>query len=163
MFVFIRLQTAIRIIALLTIGLFVSGSAVASDIPMPTKAPIAPIAPAPPFDTWTFSVTPYAWLTNINGSASVANQTKDIDVTFDHLVRHFAIPKDLFEVAGYFEARNGRFSIFNDIVYEKNCDIGLWSRFTYVVIPWDTNRDRIGIRFCVDEVPNVDRPDRCGV
>lgn len=64
-------------------------------------------------------MTPYAWLTNINGSASVANQTKDIDVTFDHLVRHFAIPKDLFEVAGHFEARNGRFSIFNDIVYEK--------------------------------------------
>jgi len=119
MFNFIRPRSAAKVATLLTIGLFVSGSAVASDIPLPTKAPILPIAPLPAFETWTFSVTPYAWLTNINGSATVANRTKDIDATFDQLVRHFAIPKDLFEVAGYFEARKGRFSIFNDIVYEK--------------------------------------------
>jgi len=83
---------------------------------MPQKAP----PPQPRIESsWTFTITPYAWLTNLNGSSTVANQTKDIDVTFVDLMRHAEIPKDLIELSGFFEARNGRFSIFSDIVYQK--------------------------------------------
>ncbi|MGB9352591.1 MAG: hypothetical protein WCB61_22185, partial [Pseudolabrys sp.] len=35
------------------------------------------------------------------------------------IVRCSEIPKDLFALMGYFEARNGRFSIFSDLVYLK--------------------------------------------
>jgi len=76
--------------------------AAAADVGMPQKAP----PPQPRIESsWTFTITPYAWLTNLNGSSTVANQTKDIDVTFVDLMRHAEIPKDLIELSGFFEAR----------------------------------------------------------
>lgn len=101
-------------------GLVVSAccvhGATAADISLPRKE----LPPPPQIENpWSYTLTPYAWLTNINGSGTVANQTKNIDVTFVDLMRHSEIPKNLFELAGVFEARNGRFSIFTDVVYQK--------------------------------------------
>jgi hypothetical protein len=101
------------------IAFAMSGNALAADMPMPTKAAIAP---TPPIDTWTFTATPYAWVTMLKGSATVKGRTGDVDVDFNDLmdiVRRSEIPKDLFAMMGYFEARNGRFSIFTDLVYLK--------------------------------------------
>ena len=100
----------------------ICGGATAADMaPMPTKAPVAP-APAPVLSPWTYSATLYGWVPLLNGSTTIKGRTVDVDVGYSEigdLIRRSEIPKDLLELAGYFEARNGRFSIFSDLVYLK--------------------------------------------
>ncbi len=103
----------------LALAAWLSAPVTAADVAMPTKAPVVR---APAIDSWTFSATPYAWVTLLNGSTTVKGRTVDVDVGYSELgdlIRRSEIPKDLFELAGYFEARNGRFSIFSDLVYMK--------------------------------------------
>ena len=104
----------------LALGLCLSGVAMATDLaPMPKKAAVPP---APILNPWTFSFTPYGWVTLMNGSTTVKGRTVDVDVGFNDLmdlVRQSEIPKDLFAFMGYFEARNGRLSLFADVVYMK--------------------------------------------
>lgn len=85
----------------------------AADIPAPVVK--APPAAAP---TWTFSVTPYAWLPSINGTSTIKGRSIDIDATFIDLL-HRKIPKELFGLMGAFEARKGPTSIWTDLVYMK--------------------------------------------
>ena len=87
--------------------------------PMPTKAIVPPPVVLNP---WTFTATPYGWLIGLNGPMTVKGRTTDVDVSFSDIwnfALHTEIPEDLLELAGYFEARNGRFSIFADVVYLK--------------------------------------------
>ena len=86
---------------------------------MPMKA-IA--SPAPILNPWTFSATPYAWVTLMHGSVTVKGRTADVDVGYSDLwdiVKQSEIPDDLALFMASFELRNGRFSIFNDLVYLK--------------------------------------------
>jgi hypothetical protein len=97
---------------------------------MPTKAFVAP---APILNPWTFSFTPYGWVTLMNGSTTVKGRTTDVNVGFNDLmdlVRQSEIPKDLMAFMGSFEARNGRFALFADLVYTK---IGLNAGMTRTV------------------------------
>ncbi len=104
----------------LALGVCLSGAAMAADLtPMPKKAAVPP---APILNPWTFSFTPYGWVTMMKGSTTVKGRTADVDVGFNDLmdiVRQSEIPKDLMAFMGYFEARNGRLSLFTDVVYEK--------------------------------------------
>src|SRR5689334_559418 len=120
-------QKSIDVIAALAIAIGVSDGALAADIAMPTKAAGAPVQS---IDTWTFSATPYAWVTLLIGSTTVKGRTVDVNVGFNDLadlVRHSEIPKDLLALMGYFEARNGRLSLIADLVYLK---IGLGASMT---------------------------------
>ena len=101
----------------MTLG--ICGSAIAADIPMPTKAPVSP---APVLSPWTYSATFYGWVPLLNGSSTIKGRTTDVDVGYSDLgdlIRRSEIPKDLFAFMGYFEARDGRFSVFSDLVYLK--------------------------------------------
>jgi len=120
-------RRSIEVIAALAMTLGISGGATAADVSMPTKALAAPVRP---IDTWTFSATPYGWITLLDGSTTVKGRTVDVDVGFNDLmdlVRHSEIPKDLLALMGYFEARNGRISLFADLVYLK---VGLGASMT---------------------------------
>ena len=111
----------VRLCAVLFLAIFVGTDIVAAaDVTakMPTKAAVL-LPPAPIANSWSFTAIPYAWLTSIHGSSTVANHTTDIDKSFVDLVRHAEIPKNLFAMTGYFEARNDRFSIFTDLSYQK--------------------------------------------
>src|SRR5512136_983409 len=105
---------SVELIAGLVMLVGISGGAIAADMaPMPTKAPISP---APVLSPWTYSATLYGWIPLLNGSATVKGRTVDVNVDYNdliNLIRRSEIPKDLFELAGYFEARNGRFSVFS--------------------------------------------------
>jgi hypothetical protein len=117
--IFSRASRSTEVIAALAMTFGVSSGAIAADIQMPTKAVAAPIQP---IDAWTFSATPYGWVTLLNGSTTVKGRTVDVDVDFNdlmNLIRRSEIPKDLLALMGYFEARNGRFSVFSDLVYLK--------------------------------------------
>jgi hypothetical protein len=97
-----------------------AGNSVAADlVRIPTKALVSP---APVLAPWTYTATPYAWVTLLNGSTTVKGRTTDVNVGYSefwNLVRHSEIPEDLLALMGYFEARKGRFSVFADLVYMK--------------------------------------------
>ena len=117
----------IKFIAMIAMIRGISGGAIAADVAMPTKAPLVQTTT---IDSWTFSATPYVWVTLLNGSTTIKGRTVDVDVGFNDLmdlVRNSEIPKDLVALMGYFEARNGRLSLFADVVYMK---IGLDSSMT---------------------------------
>ena len=97
------------------IGIASSIPALAVDMP----APAARISPAPVIDTWTFSLTPYAWMTALNGSTTVKGRTIDVNASFIDILNHTQFPKGLFEVAAFGEARYGRFAILTDVVYMR--------------------------------------------
>lgn len=79
----------------------------------------APVSePVPPSRGWTFNFTPYSWLAWTTGDLAVRGRQVDVKAT----------PIDLIDALdwstvpiwmSYAEARNGRFSLFNDIVYAK--------------------------------------------
>jgi hypothetical protein len=120
-----RALPSFKLVTAFVAGLGVCTSAVAAD--MPTKAPIAR---TPVIDTWTFNAMLYGWVPLLNGSSTVKGRTVDVDVGYNaigDLVRRSEIPKDLFEFAGYFEARKDRLSFFTDLVYLK---IGLDASMT---------------------------------
>jgi hypothetical protein len=103
------------IIALAT-TLCITGGAIAAD--MPVKAYPAP-APVAAIDTWTFSLTPYAWATSLSGHTTVKGVTTDIDASFFDILDHTQFPKDLFQLAAFGEARYGRFALLADLAYMK--------------------------------------------
>jgi hypothetical protein len=107
---------SIELIAGLAMTLGVSGAAIAADVAMPIKAPIAP---APAIEVWTFSLTPYVWATSLNGSTTVKGRTADIDASFFDILDHTEFPKDLFQLAAFGEARYGRFGLLADLAYMK--------------------------------------------
>jgi hypothetical protein len=105
-----------KAIAVLVVGMVFSTGAIASDLPMRTKA----VAVSPPaIDTWTFRLTPYAWATSLSGSATVKGFTTDIDASFFDILDHTQFPKGLFQLAAFGEARYGRFALLTDIAYMK--------------------------------------------
>ena len=121
------------------------GVAMGADVaaPMPTKAWPTKTAPV---SGWTFSATPYGWVTLMNGSTTVKGRTVDVDVGFNDLmdlIGQSEIPKDLMAFMGYFEARNGRVSLFADVVYMK---IGLDAEHGAIARRRRTQRDGRGIR-----------------
>jgi hypothetical protein len=68
---------------------------------------------APPARPWTLTFTPYGWLPGLNGDTTVKGRTTDIDVGPFRVLEHI----DGVPWMSYTEARNGRFSFYNDIVY----------------------------------------------
>src|SRR5262245_19220412 len=110
-----------RLLSLL-IFLATCGGAVAAD--MPVKSPITP---APAIPAWTFSLTPYFWAINLNGSSTVRGRTTDVDANFFQILDHTQFPKGLLELAALGEARYDRFALLTDLLYLK---VGLGSSIT---------------------------------
>ena len=73
--------------------LCVSCPAVAAAVATPFKAPIAP---APAIEAWTFSLTPYAGTTSLNGSTTVKGRTTDIDASFSEIRLRRKTPMTIF-------------------------------------------------------------------
>ena len=94
-----------------------AGGAGAADLPI-KPAPMA-LPPQPPVEAWQFTVMPYFWAPSLNGTSTIRGRTADVDVTFLDMVEHSQIPKDLFGVMTYLEARKGQWSFFSDLVYVR--------------------------------------------
>src|SRR5262245_16520609 len=78
----------------------------------PDAAPVAGRSP------WSFRFTTYSWLTWLTGDVTVAGRGFDVDVSAKEILEHLdwsTLPAWM----SYAEARYGRLSLFNDIVYAK--------------------------------------------
>ena len=75
-----------------------------------------PMDMSPPPGAWQFRITPYAWLTNLNGSMTVRGQNVDVDASFIDVVKE---SDALFAFMVNSELRKGRLSFYSDVVYAK--------------------------------------------
>ena len=65
---------------------------------------------------WTLKVTPYAWLTGINGSITARGRTASTSASFSDLVQD---SDKLIPFMGYVEAGKDRFAVFGDFFYSQ--------------------------------------------
>jgi hypothetical protein len=100
---------------LLAVGLLLAQPGAAADLP--ANQPPQPIASSP---NWTFRLTPYAWLTSLNGSQTVRGRTTNVDASFaDILQTTFDNGGTLAALMLDGEARYGSFALFGDVIWEK--------------------------------------------
>jgi hypothetical protein len=111
------------------VGAFLATGGAAMGADLPVKAPPPPVVPV---SAWTFQFTPYGWLPSLNGDVTVRGRTAHVDATFLDIAEHAKIPKDLIGLMGYFEARNGPWALFGDLVYVKAAISASGSRTTSV-------------------------------
>lgn len=92
------------------------GSAIGADLEhAPSVA--APLAPTS-YSPWTFSFTAYGWLPWLTGQQTIKGRSFDIQVSPDLILQ--ALDWSTLPVwMSYAEARNGKLSLFNDVVYSK--------------------------------------------
>ncbi|MEX0655270.1 MAG: hypothetical protein WD534_05580 [Phycisphaeraceae bacterium] len=68
----------------------------------------------PTFDSdWEFQLTPYLWLTSVDGEGTLGPLQSDVQANFGDIVDDF----DVWGVMGRLEARRGRLSLFLDGMY----------------------------------------------
>lgn len=95
----------------------VTGTAAAADLGGVDNSPTIVESAAARSD-WTFAFTTYGWLPWISGDLTVKGRSFDVDISAGQVI-------DALDWSGipawfsYAEARNGRVSLFNDIVYSK--------------------------------------------
>ncbi len=98
-------------VILVMLNIFVAPRAVhAADLGVRTQAPPAPIA------DWTWRFVPYAWLPAMKGTQTVRGRSVDVDASFIDI---FQKSDTLVGLMGDLEMRNGRWSLFADVVWNK--------------------------------------------
>lgn len=89
-----------------------------------SPAAAADLGDAPPAPSgWEFSVTPYAWMINVNGDVTARGHTAAVNQDFFQIVEK---SDSLLAWMSYFEARKGRLALFTDLVW---MDLGFPGRF----------------------------------
>jgi hypothetical protein len=86
-----------------------------SNVPPPVE--VAQPAATPTGATpWRFQATSYGWLMGLSGNVAARGQSIDTNATFLDLLQK---SNTLVGLMGYFEAGNGPFSVYTDLVYTK--------------------------------------------
>ncbi len=85
-----------------------------------------PQGPEPLASGWEVTLTPYGWLTFLDGSTTVKGRTVDVNVDPIQVLEHL----DRVPFMGYGELRKGPFALYADIVY---ADLGLGSSGIHAV------------------------------
>jgi hypothetical protein len=89
--------------------------ALAADFEM-ADATIVTTEAVPPGDGWNVKVTPYAWLTGINGTVTARGRSVTSAASFIDLVQD---SDELIPFMGAWSVNKDRFSIFGDFFYSK--------------------------------------------
>jgi hypothetical protein len=81
-----------------------------------TPSPPASVVETPAAPGWTYRVTPYGWLTALEGTQTVRGRSVKVDASFIDIVEK---SDSLVALMGNIEARNGPFAIYGDLVWSK--------------------------------------------
>jgi hypothetical protein len=100
-----------RVLLSLPLLAIATQAGVAADVSVPAPAVAAPMPPS-----WSFRVTPYGWLISLNGTQTVRGRSSKVDASFADIVRE---SDTLVALMGKFEARNGPFAVYGDLVWTK--------------------------------------------
>jgi hypothetical protein len=90
-----------------------------------TAADLQPVPESPPpppqlTSGWTFRAIPYGWLLGLYGNATVKGRTVGVNLPFDKIVeKSIGSGGTLLALMGDFEARNGPFGVYADVVWAK--------------------------------------------
>jgi hypothetical protein len=93
--------------------------------PVVSAADLQPIPESPPpppqlTSGWTFRAIPYGWLLGLYGNSTVKGRTVGVNLPFDKIVeKSIGSGGTLLALMGDFEARNGPFGIYADLVWAK--------------------------------------------
>ena len=93
--------------------LVAAGTAWAADLG-PARPPVIEAPPTSP--SWTYRFTPYGWLTSLDGTQTVRGRSVKVDASFIDIVEK---SDTLVGLMGDFEARNGRFALYGDLVWSS--------------------------------------------
>lgn len=78
-------------------------------------SPVAPLPETAERGGWSFAIAPYFWMAGLDGQmAQFGSPVVDVHQSFSDVLHDFD-----FGFMAVSEARNGRFSIFNDLQYSK--------------------------------------------
>jgi len=72
---------------------------------------------APAENPWRFSLTPYGWMTGINGTISAGDRSADIDIAFKDVLKHLDMGVMMAAEVGY-----KRWSVMGDFIYARLSD-----------------------------------------
>lgn len=90
------------------------GTALAADR---APAPAATVESPPALPTsWTFRFTPYGWLISLDGTQTIRGRSESVSASFIDVLEK---SDSLVGLMGDVELRNGRFSLFGDVVWTK--------------------------------------------
>ncbi|UVF19609.1 hypothetical protein HPT29_000145 [Microvirga terrae] len=78
--------------------------------------PPAPVIEAPAMPSWSYRVTPYGWLTALNGTQTVRGRSVKVNASFADIVEE---SDTLVALMGDVEARNGPFALMANVVWSK--------------------------------------------
>jgi hypothetical protein len=100
---------------ILPLGLLGGGTngPLAADLGPP---PPAPVIEAPAVPGWTYRVTPYGWLTALDGTQTVRGRSVKVDASFVDIVEE---SDSIVALMGDFEARNGPFGLLANVAWSK--------------------------------------------
>jgi len=102
------------VLASLGVMLGTEGTAWAADLapsPLPVLATQAPMAPS-----WSYRLTPYGWLTALNGTQTVRGRSVKVNASFVDIVEE---SDTLVGLMGDFEARYGPFALMANVVWSS--------------------------------------------
>lgn len=97
-------------------AMLLAGPVVAADLVPPRSQP----APPSFVPGWTFRVTPYGWLTSLNGLQVIRGRGVDVNASFIDIIEStVGEGGSLVALMLNMEARNGRLALFGDVIGEK--------------------------------------------
>lgn len=93
-----------------------------------------PVVQTPPENPWRFNLTPYGWMTGINGTMSIGDRTADVDITLKDVLKHLDMAFMAAAELGY-----KRWSFTGDLIYARLHDdiappVGLVFSSTHFVV-----------------------------
>ena len=81
----------------------------------PVESPREVVDPAPLAENpWSFSLTPYGWMTSVNGTIAVGDRTADVDIRVKEVLKHLDM---MFMMAA--ELRYKRWGLSGDLIYAR--------------------------------------------
>src|SRR5450631_4479256 len=82
--------------------------------PVDSSKEVAAAPTPPPEKDWSFSLTPYGWMTSISGTISAGDRSADVDIAFKDVLKHIDMA---FMTSA--ELRYKRWGLTGDLIYAR--------------------------------------------